>query len=232
MFSTYAGYIIVERMKRLAILLLLIAALSGATPRVYAAADAYVYAVPNDRECYFCEDKNLSTALFAVPYTYCVRVISESENWLYVSYAEDDGEYKKLYGYCLKEEFTFLETPPENIYLNKTVEITYSAEGENSLLPSPEKLTRQAAYYGVYRYGAAYYSYVRCNGSFSYIAGANDDYALNELGGDDTADEDDGQTDGEEKSVSAGLIIFIAVMTLTLAVVAAIALAPHKKRTE
>lgn len=205
---------------------------------LYALADdseSAIYAVPNGRECYFCETKNLSSALFCVPYTYCVEVLDDDGEWLRVSYGENSGEYKKVYGYCKSDEFTVLDEKPQTTYLIHIVTVTYSAGESDSPLTPPTDMQASAAYYGFYRYGATYYSYVYCRGSFCYIEGANDDYPLNDLPTDDDTDEHtdgDAGTDESEESVTVPLIIFIVILAAALIAVCALAFSPKKNREE
>lgn len=195
------------------------------------------YAVPNSRECYFCETKNLSSALFCVPYTYCVEVLGVDGEWLRVSYGENSGEYKKVYGYCKSDEFTILTQKPQTTYLKQIVTVTYSAGESDSPLTPPTDMQASAAYYGFYRYGATYYSYVYCRGSFCYIEGANDDYPLNDLPGDDDDDGEgndssDNATGESEESVTVPLIIFIVILAAALIAVCALAFSPKRNREE
>ena len=62
---------------------------------VHARADSS-YARADARDIYFCKDKN-STALFAIPYTYCVEIISADGEWYYVRYGEANNIYEPLY---------------------------------------------------------------------------------------------------------------------------------------
>lgn len=142
-------------------------------------ATSAAYARAASKEAYFFAEKDLSSSLFAVPYTYCVEILRDDGDWYYAKYAEDAGIYRAVYGYCLKEHFLPLTSPPATTYLYKTVSVTYTADGSLSPLPVLNELTVEAAYYGVYYAGATAYSYVLCNGSFGYITGANDDYELN-----------------------------------------------------
>lgn len=146
-----------------------------------AAAQNFRYARADERDIYFCERKDLKYALFTVPYTYCVEILSTDGEWYYVKYAEDNGLYRALYGYCLSENLTPVEEPPENIYLNKTVSVTFKADTSSGSLPTLGEITVTAAFYGAYYSGASAYSYVLYDGGFGYIYGANDDYPLNEI---------------------------------------------------
>lgn len=156
-----------------------LSARSALAAETLTSSSSATYARAASREAYFFAEKDLSSSLFAVPYTYCVEILRDDGDWYYAKYAEDVGIYRALYGYCLKEHFLPLTSPPETTYLYKTVSVTYTADGSQSPLPVLNELTVEAAYYGVYYAGATAYSYVLCNGSFGYITGANDDYELN-----------------------------------------------------
>ena len=139
------------------------------------------YARADERDIYFCERKDLQYALFTIPYTYCVEILSTDGEWYYVKYAADNGLYRALYGYCLAENLTPVDEPPENIYLYKTVYVTFKADSPGGSLPVLSEITVTAAFYGTYYSGASAYSYVLYDGGFGYIYGANDDYPLNEI---------------------------------------------------
>lgn len=217
-------------MKGIAVLLLsIIIALSAplATP-VYAAGASYARAAV--RDAYFFSEKNLSSSLFAVPYTYCVEVLRDDGDWYYVRYANDTGLYKALYGYCRKQDFTTVEGTPQVTYLYKTVTVTYKTDGGTTSLPVLNEIAVEAAFYGTYYSGATAYSYVFCQGSFGYIAGANDDYPLNIEEGDDGKDEP--KEDGETKGVNAGLITAIIICALAAAAFVMLYFTTRKKRTD
>ena len=152
----------------------------AATPR-YARADA--------RDIYFCKEKDSTYALFTIPYTYCVEIISTDGDWYYVKYAEDTALYEALYGYCLRKNLTPVDEPPENIYLNMPVTVTYRTDMPVGSLPVLNELNVTAAFYGTFYSGPTAYSYVRYDGKFGYIYGANDDYPLNEIPSDTGSDE-------------------------------------------
>lgn len=139
------------------------------------------YARADAKNVYFCERKDLNYALFTIPYTYCVEILSTDGDWYYVKYADDAALYKALYGYCLSENLTPIEEPPENIYLNMPVTVTYRTDMPSGSLPVLNELNVTAAFYGTYYSGATAYSYVLYDGKFGYIYGANDNYPLNEI---------------------------------------------------
>ena len=139
------------------------------------------YARADARDIYFCERKDLNYALFTIPYTYCVEILSTDGEWYYVKYAEDYALYKALYGYCLSENLTPVEEPPSNIYLNMPVVVTFRTDTPVGSLPVLGEMNVTAAFYGTYYSGATAYSYVLYDGKFGYIYGANDNYPLNEI---------------------------------------------------
>ncbi|MGN0806043.1 MAG: hypothetical protein ACI4MC_03310 [Candidatus Coproplasma sp.] len=216
-------------MKRIFIVLCLALLVFPATTQTALAESATTLARPVDSECYFFSDKDLSTALFAVPYTYCIRIIRNDGEWLYASYAADEGEYKKVYGYCLSRQFEEVPSPPKSEYLNKTVLVTYTADvGQGSFNP-PSDLQVEAAYYGGYRHGANFYSYVLCRGSFCYIEGADDDYPLNVYDEQTNDIQDDGGAKAQTGSGTTGLIIFIVILAVALVAVGALAFTSKRK---
>lgn len=153
--------------------------LAAGETRVQAATARYARA--DAKDIYFCERKDLNYALFTIPYTYCVEILSVDGDWYYVKYADDAALYKALYGYCLSEHLTPIEQPPENIYLNLPVTVTYRTDTPSGSLPVLSELNVTAAFYGTYYAGATAYSYVLYDGKFGYIYGANDNYPLNEI---------------------------------------------------
>lgn len=210
-------------MKRLTVFLFLImlcapAAFPCAAQPVFAASP--VYARATVRNAYFFTEKNTSTAIFAVPYTYCVEVLRDDGEWYYARYANDSGIYKALYGYCKKDEFSPESEVPQVTFLYKTVTVNYSVSGGNSSLPVLNEIAVEAAYYGTYYSGASAYSYVYCQGSFGYIEGANDDFPLNTPA--EANGKDDGKGGGitENKSgLSFAAIAFIVIALLFATVI-------------
>lgn len=123
----------------------------------------------------------MNYALFTIPYTYCVEIISSDGEWYYVKYGADEALYKTLYGYCLKSNLTPIDEPPQNVYLNMPVTVKFRPDAPSGSLPVLGEIDVTVAFYGTYYSGATAYSYVLYNGEFGYIYGANDDYPLNEI---------------------------------------------------
>ncbi len=198
------------------------------SPAAYA-SDSYSYAQAVTTTAYFFKEKDLSSSLFAVPYTWYVRVIRGDGQWYYVQYAEDEGLYRAMYGYVLKDDFVLLEDPPAVTYLFKSITITYSAGDENSSLPALGEIEVEAAFYGTYYSGATAYSYVLCEGSFGYIAGANDDYPLNDLpSGEETED----PSNEGERGGSGGLVTAVIIVALVAGAIVLVYLSSRKKKSE
>ncbi len=176
------------------------------------------YARATSREAYFCTSADLATGIFAVPYTYCVEILSEEGDWYRVKYAEDYGIYRAVYGYVQKSDFEVLSEAPQTVYLYKSVSVTFSQDAPAGNLPVIDDITVTAAFYGSYYSGAAGYSYVLCDDSFGYIVGANEDYPLI-LPEDDAADtEDDAQPNNSVTVVAAVVIGALALLALALLV--------------
>jgi len=119
-------------------------------PCTTARAAAPRYARADARDVYFCERKDLNYALFTIPYTYCVEILSTDGDWYYVKYAEDGNLYRALYGYCKADNLTPLDTPPENIYLNMPVTVTFKPDPQVGSLPVLGELNVTVAFYGTY----------------------------------------------------------------------------------
>ncbi|MDE6074863.1 MAG: hypothetical protein K2G26_00325 [Clostridia bacterium] len=220
-------------MKRFTVLLIciMLAALAAAPQSVYAAESHYARAAT--RTAYFFTERNTTSSIFAVPYTYCVEVIRDEGDWYYARYASDTGVYKALYGYCRKDDFTLESGTPDVTYLYKTVTVNYSANNNNSTLPVLSEIAVEAAYYGTYYSGATVYSYVYCQGSFGYIEGANDDYPLNlpeEKPADDETNK--GGSDKNKGGFNVGAIVAIVILAVLVAVILIIYFATRKPRKE
>lgn len=186
-------------------------------PTETASAVSARYARADAKDIYFCERKDLNYALFTIPYTYCVEILSTDGDWYYVKYGEDAGLYKSLYGYCLSRDLTPVEEPPENIYLNMPVTVTYKTDAPTGSLPVLSELNVTAAFYGTYYSGATAYSYVLYDGKFGYIYGANDNYPLNDIPEPEPVPEQtSGKSGGDKKLIIALALTAVAAATLII----------------
>lgn len=192
----------------------------------FARASSSSYARADEKYCYFCSDKNLDKALFVIPYTYCVEIIYEDGDWYFVKYAEDEGLYCALYGFCLKKGLTPVAIPPENIYLNMPVTVTFKPDMPSTSLPVLAEKNVTAAFYGTYFQGATAFSYVRYDNSFGYIYGANDNYALNEI-----PEEPPENTTQTKKSKDGRIYIAVGLSVLAAGALVALYFAGRKKFT-
>lgn len=172
-----------------------------------AEAAAIKYARADRKDVYFCERKDLKFSLFTIPYTYCVEILSDDGEWYYVKYAEDNDMYQAMYGYCLHEGLTPVKEPPENIYLNMPITVTFKADTVVGSLPVLGELKVTAAFYGTYYSGASAYSYVLYDGSFGYVYGANDNYPLNEIPEPDDDASAKPEPDGGDNKLLIGLAL-------------------------
>ena len=214
-------------MKRLIILLLIIACIaSSGAPYATANADSYRYARANVKTAYFFTDKDISSSLFAVPYTYCIEILRDEGDWYYARYGADEGIYRTIYGYCRKSDFDVVDGTPTVTYLYKSVTVTYSTGDDTGSLPVLNEINVEAAFYGTYYSGATAYSYVYCQGSFGYIRGANDDYPLNLP--DDEGGADEPQPE-EEEGMNVGLISALVICALAAAAIAMLYFTTRRK---
>lgn len=221
----------------------LIAAVMLAFTQIYAPLSAYaaqsgsdaesgvLYARASSREAYFCTSADLSAAIFAVPYTYCVEIIYEEGEWYRAKYAEDSGIYRAVYGYVLKSDFEVLDETPPALYLYKSVSVTFSQDSGGNL-PAIDDITVTAAFYGPYYSGATGYSYVLCNGSFGYIMGANEDYPLIVTDDDDPPPEEQEEDEPSGSGAIVAAVVIGVIAVLAVGLVAASSRKPHRKRPE
>ena len=167
-------------MKRLFLLLPLIAALFfPATTTVASASDAR-YAVC-EQDVWFYASANEEDRLFLIPDTYYVRVLEEGEIYSTVEYLVDDAPYRKLLGYCRTDELLFVDFIPVRPYLRKQIRVTYTLPDTGNL--GSEDFTtveRTFVYYGDRIDGNQLYLYVLSEGKFGYIpAKTSPDYEHN-----------------------------------------------------
>lgn len=143
----------------------------------------YAYAWDETEEgekAYLCEKKDISTAWFAIPETYCVEILGEEGEWYECRYAKNEGAYKALYGYCLKSNLIPIKEPLENEYLNYTFKVELRADlGGSPIKPLTVPLT--VAFYGNGKMNASGLSYVYYDGNYGYVAGQITGYPRNDL---------------------------------------------------
>ncbi|MCD8372639.1 MAG: hypothetical protein LUD27_04995 [Clostridia bacterium] len=213
-------------MRVFCVIIAALAAMCFSIPTAYSASaenSAYVYARAEVTNAYICSEADSTTALFAIPYTYSVQVISEYGMWYYVKYAEDTGPYQSVYGYVLQSRLTLLDETPEVSWLYYTLTVTYS-QGTSGNLPHLSDITATAAFYGNYYSGQSGYSYVYCQGSFGYIAGSIEDYEIIEI---HSSDEDSASASGD-KTADGKIIAGVVLGVLSVAALALIFMSGKK----
>lgn len=176
------------------------------------AAFRYAYAKERDK-VYFYGDKKASSALFAIPETYCVEILKDEGEWCYCRYAKDEGAYKAQFGYCLKSDLTFIEEPLENEYLNYTLEVEFCAEQGNSQI-DPFKVRLTVAFYGNGTMNSAGMSCVGYGGGLGYVPDTVNDYPLNDV------PQPTVSTDVTEPENSVNVTLIVAAVITVIAVVA------------
>ena len=143
---------------------------------VFAAAPQYARA--NNSEAYL-YSKKTDPPLFAVPYTYCVKVLRDEGEWYYVRYADDAGVYEAIEGYCEKRNFDPEYDVPEITYLYRPVTLNVTAGETPPFVPAATQLSLDAAYYGAVNWAGKLYAYVLCHGSYFYVKDDFGEYELN-----------------------------------------------------
>lgn len=166
-----------------ALLCLIISSISlfPSSPVTARAESGRKYAVAISRYVYLCEEMDLNSDCFAIPYSYCVEIKKEYDDWYFVSYARDEGIYSMVNGYCKKDDLMIVDVPPQNAYLYYPLEvILHSTPESDGSLPDLETVVT-VPFYGNYYRGATAYKCVLYNGKFAYIEGEIDNYETNEL---------------------------------------------------
>lgn len=177
-----------------------------------ARAEETVYGRAEIATAYLCTQPASEYAIFAIPYTYCVEITGEQGDWYKVKYAEDFGIYRAVYGYCLKSSLKVLSEKPSVVYLYKPISVTYTVDVPATSLPVLGEITVSAAYYGAYYQGPAAYSYVLCESSFGYIAGANDDYPLNVIEEPEQPNDEEEEKSGDGGKIVAAVIFGVVAV--------------------
>lgn len=142
----------------------------GAEPSLPVGAETAVYACAEKENVLFYEKPSEDSALFALPQSYYVKVLSKGATYSYVQYLETVSSFHSVFGYCKTEELLFVDYVPLNPYLYLTFPVSYSvdspSEGFTSNLTS---FSYPCVYYGEYTLGGTPLSYVYLNGHFGYL---------------------------------------------------------------
>lgn len=211
-------------MKRLILLLPLLAALLFPAPPLTASAVDGRYAVC-EQDVWFYAGASEEERLFLIPDTYYVRVLEEGEVYSTVEYLTDDPPYKKLLGYCRTADLLFVEFIPVRPYLRKQITVTYTLPESGDL--GDDALTsveRTFVYYGDRYESGQLYLYVLWEGTFGYIPADtppeyehNTDY-LTATGGEGETQEPS-QENGEINATQIIVICLACGATVAIAII-------------
>lgn len=181
------------------------------------AADGRRYAVATSRYVYLCEEMDPNSDCFAIPFSYCVEIKKEYDDWYFVSYAKDEGIYRSVSGYCKKSDLLAVDEPPQKSYLYYPLEVVLHSSSKDKSLPDLE-ITVTVPFYGNYYKGATAYKCVLYNGEFGYVQGEIDDYETNELPSVPTFSPTPpaAHNEGNAKLITALIIVAIAVAAIAV----------------
>lgn len=216
-------------MKRLTVAIFCVFLILAAAPFKPVFAAPPTYARATDRSAYFYKEKD-SSALFAVPYTYCIEILRDEGDWYFARYADDAGVYEAVEGYCKKEHFEPEYETPKTTYLYRQVTIKLSAGDPPPFLPAVEELALDAAYYGAVDWAGEAYAYVLCHGTFIYVKDNFGDYELNTPTR--TPDDDGGGLEGGGSGINFATVAFIVIASLSVVVILIIYFTTKKPRID
>ncbi len=230
----------IAAMKRLFFLLFLTMfalALSPSPTAVSAAEERY--AVVPDGDVWFYAGETESSRVFLLPRTYYVKLLGEGDGYYRAEYLVDEAPYKKLTGYCKKEDVIPVDYIPVRPYLKKEITLSYSlptSGGTGGLGGSFSSVEKTFVYYGQRYEGAELYYYVLSDGTFDYIPAKselvfeqNTDY-LDYLAAQGTMGSGGDTASTTEKGISAAVIVVICLASAA-AVAVAVLLVRGKKQT-
>ncbi len=214
-----------------ALICALIAFISGINNFVFASAEEvatpYPYAyVDLGAVAYLCSEKDENTALFAIPQTYCVEIISKEDGWYKVKYAQDEGIYRAVFGFVSENDIIPCEKPLEKTYLNLPVTVIYRTDAPDKIAGTLGEKEYTAAYYGQYVSGKTAFSYVYLDGEFGYVSDKipNGEYPLNPLPTTPTS-----ASVPEKEGANAKVITAIAVTAIAAAAILILYFSGRKK---
>lgn len=179
---------------------------------------------------YFYASESEQSGLFILPKTYYVKVLLPSYPYTKVEYLSDGANSRKLIGYCLTSDLTFVDYTPKMPYLFKTFEVTYTANGDAND-PFLNKITVTCSYYGDYTVGSKNYAYVLQGDSFGYVPKPSDFFFTENPEYAEHLKENPPQDSGEEAGSSSPLqIAILIVLCLLVPILAAAVFRSSKKR--
>lgn len=182
------------------------------------AAGGKKYAIAASPDVYLCEEMNADSDCFAIPYSYCVEIKAEYDEWYFVSYARDEGIYSAVSGYCKKTGLIVVDTPPQNTYLYYPLDVLLQPRSRtNGQKPGLEEIVT-VPFYGNYYSGATKYKCVLYKGEFKYIEGEISDYETNELPSAPTFSQTTSKARNESSAKAITAVIIVALAAVAIAV--------------
>lgn len=176
------------------------------------------YAVAASPDVYLCKEMNPDSDCFAIPYSYCVEIKAEYDEWYFVSYARDEGIYSNVSGYCQKAGLLEVDTPPQNTYLYYPLDVVlHSSSQANGRRPGLE-VTITVPFYGNNYRNATKYKCVLYGGEFKYIEGEINDYEINDLPSAPTFSQTASAKLDESSAKTVTAIIIVTLATIAIVV--------------
>lgn len=179
------------------------------------------YAIAVSPDIYLCEEMNPDSDCFAIPYSYCVEIKAEYDEWYFVRYARTEGIYTAVDGYCKKTGLIEVDKPPQNTYLYYPLDVVLQPSPQNNSRMPGLEATITVPFYGNYYRDSTKYKCVLYNGGFKYIEGEISDYALNELPTPPSSSKTPSAKldEGSAKAITAVIIVALAGIAIVVLLV-------------
>lgn len=192
---------------------------------------SYAY-VPNSSVRFYSEEAEGRLALFSLPESYYVRILTEEGAYYRVEYMTSTPN-RGITGYCLKSDLIPVPYAPVSPYPNATFFLTYRLSDENAT-GSLSRITVECVCYGLYEDGK--YCYVYRDGAFGYVPTPlgfvfpkNTEYADYLASQEPTPVSDPPEP---EKSTSPSQIVLIVLLCILIPTLTALILRPSKQNDD
>ncbi|MBR2330731.1 MAG: hypothetical protein IKA40_05750 [Clostridia bacterium] len=221
-----------------------VALFSFSTPRRVVAQEPQTYSVTAPSvggyacictdTAYFYQSKHADSGLFLLPESYFVKILETGETYCKIEYLYDDTHVKKLIGYALTAQLTFVDYVPERPYLYCLFNLRYTLEDAFDGNGFLDDITVLCAYYGDYTVGSKTYCYVLQGEEFGYVPKPSD---LSIEKNTEYADrlaatlppEDDAPKDESPTQSNPAQIAILVALCLLVPILAALILKPPRR---